>query len=227
MVPALALLWEAREDAQCFGRDVWDFALRLSDLSAVGLPPTDVRWLLVNRLVEHRIESTRSGDAARVFEPSANLALADRSCFVATGLAGAVAAPAVPPVAGRGCGAGDPAGRAVPLWDAASRQLLSGGRVVKRFPRPAPFQELLLAAFEEDGWPDRIDDPLPRTGGRDPDERLHDTVRRLNGHQVNRLIAFVRDGTGEGVCWRPRAARRAPTQRPRSAPGNASPPVRK
>ena len=33
--------------------------------------------------------------------------------------------------------------------------------IVKRYRVPAPNQELILAAFEEEGWPQLIDDPLP------------------------------------------------------------------
>jgi hypothetical protein len=33
--------------------------------------------------------------------------------------------------------------------------------VVKEFKLPAPNQETILTAFQEEGWPPRIDDPLP------------------------------------------------------------------
>jgi len=55
--------------------------------------------------------------------------------------------------------------------------------------------------FQEEDWPGRIDDPLcpNRT---DPQQRLHDTVRALNRHQLHKRIRFSRDGTGEGVVWK-------------------------
>jgi hypothetical protein len=60
---------------------------------------------------------------------------------------------------------------------------------------------LILRVFEEEGWPPRIDDPLDRAPDRDPQQRLHDAVRRLNGNQSRCRIRFSRDGTGQGILW--------------------------
>jgi hypothetical protein len=73
--------------------------------------------------------------------------------------------------------------------------------LVKEYRQRAPNQETILDAFEEEGWPPRIDDPLPRSTRIDPKERLHEAIRRLN-HQKARKILFSGDGTGEGVIWR-------------------------
>ncbi|WP_082838914.1 hypothetical protein [Gemmata sp. SH-PL17] len=89
----------------------------------------------------------------------------------------------------------------VPHWDESTRQLNWRGRVVKRFRTPANNQERILAVFEEEKWTLRIDDPLVG-GARDPVERLHDAIRRLNGNQLDGRIYFSRDGTGKGICWR-------------------------
>ena len=61
----------------------------------------------------------------------------------------------------------------------------------------------MLAAFEEEGWPPRIDDPLPPVKGVDPKQRLRDTIRTLNAKQENPLIRFRAAGTGEHVIWEP------------------------
>jgi hypothetical protein len=58
-----------------------------------------------------------------------------------------------------------------------------------------------LSAFQEDGWPHRIDDPLPPLDDIEPKCRLHDSIKRLNRHHKDRVIRFRGDGTGEGVCW--------------------------
>jgi len=42
---------------------------------------------------------------------------------------------------------------------------------------PAASQEAILAVFQEDGWPPRIDDPLGRGDGHDPRERLREAVK--------------------------------------------------
>ena len=88
-----------------------------------------------------------------------------------------------------------------PHWDAEARELRIGGRLVKRFKWKAANQETLLAAFEEEGWRRRIDDPLPPVPGLLSTTRLSDAIKRLNGHQKNALIRFCGDGTGEGVTW--------------------------
>lgn len=73
--------------------------------------------------------------------------------------------------------------------------------VVKRFQRTAPNQELVLAAFEEHGWPERVDDPLPGDADLVAQERLHDTIKCLNRGVRPRLIHFRGDGTGKRILW--------------------------
>jgi hypothetical protein len=91
-----------------------------------------------------------------------------------------------------------------PSWDPELRELRMCGVVVKRFARRAVNQERILAVFEEEGWPYRIDDPLLPTGIC-PKARLRDTVKHLNRQNGSRLIRFGMDGTGEGVIWRKEA----------------------
>ncbi|MBY0455979.1 MAG: hypothetical protein K2V38_01430 [Gemmataceae bacterium] len=93
--------------------------------------------------------------------------------------------PAVPP---------DPPPREVPQWDATARRLSFRGRECKRFAKPAQNQELVLAAFQEEGWPEAIDDPLP--GGK-----LGRTVESLNDRLEH--IRFRLNGAGTGVIWQP------------------------
>jgi hypothetical protein len=60
---------------------------------------------------------------------------------------------------------------------------------------------IVLCAFEEEGWPARIDDPLPPQQDQDSKRRLSDTIKCLNRKQSHHLIHFRGDGTGEGVVW--------------------------
>src|SRR5262249_11191095 len=92
---------------------------------------------------------------------------------------------------------------AKPQWDRDCQRLLFGGLIVKQFKVPAPNQELILCAFEEEHWPARIDDPLPRQASLDPKRRLHETITSLNRHQRNPLLRFLGDGSGQGVRWEP------------------------
>jgi hypothetical protein len=88
-----------------------------------------------------------------------------------------------------------------PRWDAERHELWYAERLVKRFKWPASNQETILAAFEEEAWPARIDDPLPPQPEQDPKRRLHDTIKCLNRNHATKLLRFRGDGTGEGVIW--------------------------
>lgn len=87
-----------------------------------------------------------------------------------------------------------------PKWDTESRTLTIDGQVVKQFKWPSPNQEIVLATFEKQGWPEQIDDPLPKTMV-DSKRRLHDTYKALNRNQINERIKFRGDGTGRAVRW--------------------------
>jgi hypothetical protein len=91
---------------------------------------------------------------------------------------------------------------AAPRWDADTRTLYYGGRVVKRLKHLAPNQEPILAAFEEEGWRRRIDDPIPGRPGADRHQRLRDALRALNEKQDYPVLRFEGDGTGTGIIWR-------------------------
>jgi len=88
-----------------------------------------------------------------------------------------------------------------PEFDLAQRVLRFRGVVVKRFLQPAPNQIVVLRAFQELAWPQRIDDPIPRHDDVDVRDCLHSTIEALNNHQEHPLIKFSGDGTGTGVCW--------------------------
>lgn len=86
-----------------------------------------------------------------------------------------------------------------PLWDKSSFKLTLAGDVIRQIKKPKAAKNiiLILDAFQEDGWPDHIDDPLP--GGADP-ARLADAVKSLNDGLQR--IKFGKDGSGQGVVWR-------------------------
>ena len=77
-----------------------------------------------------------------------------------------------------------------PLWDPLHRELRYAGQVIKRYRVPAPNQELILTAFQEEGWPEFLDDPLPPKDEIDPKHRLQATIKSLNHHQLSPLIRF-------------------------------------
>jgi hypothetical protein len=92
--------------------------------------------------------------------------------------------------------------RTRPVWDAATGALWWDGRVVKRVYRDAPNQRLVLATFDESGWPERIDDPLPGQNGTNRKSRVRETAKSLNRGAAPGTIVFHADGTGTGFRWR-------------------------
>lgn len=206
--PGLTILLEALESAKELQRDIWDFAVEIHNLRSAGLTSSNLRWLLCKGYAEHAVETTRPQAAQRTFRPAGNLMLCQGSCFVLTP-AGATLARVGCPVPQK-CStpkqapapSSQPADWSeAPRWDGERHELRWGAKLVKRFREPARNQELILAAFEEEGWPPHIDDPLPSPLSCDAKRRLHDTIKRLNRRQVNRLIRFRSDGSGSGVIW--------------------------
>jgi len=215
MRTALELLLQARDYAADINCECWEFAVEIAYLHNAGLTVNDVRWLLLRSYVQHAVEVTEPDEGKRAFHDH-GLCLASRSCFVLTpsGLefARAVAThtvsvpteperdsptvrPSVEPTRG-------PFPVSLkPRWDKDRRALLYGPHLVKQFKVPAPNQETILATFDEEHWPIRIDDPLPMHCSIDPKKRLHDTINSLNRNQKRSVLRFQGDGTGEAICW--------------------------
>lgn len=203
------------------GRDVWDFAVTVRALSASGLTESDLRWLVCEEIVQHACEVTRVGDQSRQFQPTHPLVFTAQNCFVLTergcefarflldphSIPETVESAPPPSVAqdvARSSGATqngscDPNPR--PHWECDRHELRLSGLLIKQYKWPAANQEMVLAAFQEEGWPFRIDDPLPPQPDQDSKRRLSDTIKCLNRKQANPLLHFRGDGTGEGVIW--------------------------
>ena len=206
---ALVLLLEARECAQELARTPWDFAVEIQSLREQGLTSTDFRWLACKGYVGHAQEVTSIGEKARAFQPDAAMSFSDRTCFVLTeegvnfvlrGLGQPASQrvpvdeePTSPPEVNQV--------ELVPTWDHDRQELRMGRIVIKQFKAPAANQEMILAAFQEEGWPPRIDDPLPPNSDQDPKRRLHDTINSLNRNQKHALVRFLGDGSGQGIRW--------------------------
>ncbi len=193
---ALAPLVEAYQCARQLGEDVWEFALELRCLREAGLTHNHVRWLLAHGWVAQAVERSQPARRQRAFRRVANLSLVEQACFVLT----RAGAEHVGNGAGEGLGASGADG--VPCWDAQRRELRVGRVVVKRYRQPAPNQELVLRAFEEDGWPPRIDDPLPPEPEQDTKRRLHSTINNLNRSHEAQLIHFHGGGDAQSFSWR-------------------------
>jgi hypothetical protein len=196
---ALRLLLEAYACARDLGCDLWEFAVEIDMLREQSVTNNQLRWLLRKGYIVQAVERPKSHAPQRSFRHVTSPRLEERACFIitASGLAFAGAEQL------QQLGAnGAPSLASQPVWDGGLRELRLGEVVVKRFKQPAGNQELILGAFQEEGWPARIDDPLPPAKGQDGKRRLHSTISNLNRRQENSLIHFHGGGNGKSVCWR-------------------------
>ena len=95
-------------------------------------------------------------------------------------------------------------GRFPPEFDPGLRELRWGDIVLKQFRQPADNQELILASFQELGWPPMIDDPLLRLDGSDEiaaRDRLRFTVKNLNRYMKHVVVKFHVHRNGRAVTW--------------------------
>jgi hypothetical protein len=143
----------------------------------------------------------------RSFRPLRSLALPKRTCFVLTEAGTALAKEARKSRTGPRRTHKERASRngkspIRPSWDGES-VLSWDGEVLKEFRRAATMQKRILEEFEKQGWPHRIDNPLPRLTGVNRKQHLRDTIKNLNRGLTRRMILFFADGAGQGICWMP------------------------
>lgn len=194
----LLAAWQYAED---LGQPMTDFAVEIHGLTGVGLSYSDVRWLICNGYVQHFIDTTRLDQAGRFVDATESLSLSPQSCFVLTAEGVAFAQSMWTSAVDEGRNS-DPLNDCVlPSWDAEQRVLRLGKQIVRQFAAHAPAQEQILEAFEREGWPQRIDDPLSPDGDVHPSTRLNKAIHRLNKHVNSPHMHFCSDGSGHGVRW--------------------------
>jgi len=186
MKAAFVALLEAIEYSQDLGADVWEFAIEIDSLRNLKLADGDLRWMVARGLAEHVVEITPTEDATRKFRRCERALFGKRSCFVLTPSGEALARELrgdCETDADRGellsvwqsARDRDPPLRSrAPDWDRDRHELRIASIVVKRFTIPSVDEESVLTAFEEQGWPARIDDPLPRCDGSAQTTRLRE-----------------------------------------------------
>lgn len=217
VIDALSSLLRAREYADEVGVDPWKFAIEWRLLKARGLEETDARYLIARGLVEMRREISLPTAIERTFIPHEVPRLSSDTAFVLTsagisfcqslGDNGAPLSPAVDPHHTQIAPSSSPpaphfspSSQAKPNWNPDRRELTYRGQLVKCYRVPSPNQELILSVFQEEDWPEFIDDPLPPLEEGDAPTRLQATVKSLNRRQLNRMIRFRGNG-GMKVFW--------------------------
>ncbi len=215
----LALLWRSFEYARDLNAEITEFAVDRDDLYQAGLSAVDLRWLIARGYVESTPKSVQFAGPKLPREKNWRFAgndtgfvLTNAGAVFAVALISRASQPKVPMpaktlITNRADDAGIPAiavaisAGTKPSWDRDRKELHFGEWVIKQFRWAAINQETILMAFEEDGWPARIDDPLPQKLNQDPKARLHDTIKCLNRNHKRRLLRFNGDGTGTGILW--------------------------
>jgi hypothetical protein len=189
--PALELLSRVYDLARGSHADLRDFALDRRLLEAAGLTAETLRWLIDRRLLD-----VTGGRPVRT--PPGSLPPDCRFLLTPAGMRWAEHLLA-PSDAGRE--PGPVTFPRCPVWIAARHVLLCREVVVKAFPARAKCQETILGAFEEEGWPEEIDDPLPPVAESSQKDHLHDVVRRMCCGQAFPVVAFHTTGRGQQVRW--------------------------
>lgn len=182
--PVLALLLGHWHCAALKGIPAWEFGVPPSLLVRAGAGEDLLQVMPAAGHLERRVTPGPGGGEWV-------LALTDGGAALAAALA---LEPLGPP--------GAPAAEEpLPCWRGDTRELWLGGLLVKRVPKRATNQILLLSSFEECRWQNPLDDPLP--GGRtDGPQRLREAVRALNRSQCNRLLVFDVEHGSRSLLWR-------------------------
>lgn len=208
---ALAELLQDHSYAIDLSKDIWEFATEIGRLYDIGLNQNDLRWMMGRGWLEHAAERKRLKNQSRTFHLHGRHEFSISSCFVLTNTGLEVASRAREIVRDSSLGVAycgfdaNVRGQAgiKPRWDCACKRLYFGSILVKAFRVPSPNQTTILSAFEEENWPERIDDPLPYSPDVARKERLRYTLKSLNKHQKLPVLHFSGDGSGEGILWEP------------------------
>ena len=206
MNSGLVALLRAHVCAQDANASTWDFALHVSELFQNGMSMSDIRWLIAKGFAEHGQEISVFGNPHRSFLRVDGLVIDIASCLVLTPSGVNLAET----VCRQSCATSESWPQTTkqstfsahtPYWDSGRRELSVAGTIIKRFRVPAQNQELILSAFQEEGWPHHIYDPLPTNRKINTHVRLHDAINRLNGCQKLPLVRFHGNGSGNGISW--------------------------
>ncbi len=200
----LGRAWVLAHDAE---RPLPEFGVELQCLHELGLKNSELRWLLCKGYIEHYWDLTLPGERGRTTRRTLSLRFSKRSCFAMTQAGWEFAeqfnyTPQMQTRHDTHPDADERRATSTPVWNAMSRQLTVDGFVLKTFQVPSSNQELILTAFEEEGWVAQIDNPLPPSKSVNCRTRLNQTLYRLNRSLVPPLIHFS-CSNGHRVYWVP------------------------
>ena len=90
---------------------------------------------------------------------------------------------------------------ATPHWNNDTKKLSYQNQTVRKVVRPKQAYNIvtILNAFQDAGWPHRIDDPL--VGRKPSDDTRRRDISNLNKGLRKGLLKFACDGNGTGFVW--------------------------
>jgi hypothetical protein len=206
---ALALLLEGYDFACDLEVCVWEFAVPIRTLLTAGCSVNTLRWLVRRCFAEFAVLTgkTAKNKPRHIAE---TIEFAEKTSFVLTEAGAAAAHAACPPLTLKpradeprvGPYRVDPA---IPAWDQQLGELRYLGTLVKRLRKASSNQWAILRAFQREGWPQELENPLRQSArdGVNPKQRLHDAIKNLNRDHEALLLRFYGAGSGCGVGWRP------------------------
>lgn len=181
--------------------DPWQTAVEIEEFSRLGMSKTDLRLLRDHGYLLDQRELQDEG-SVRKFRPASKWNR--NTCFVLSQRGLDFARQHLTCL---------PRGLLKPAWNEQARELCVAEELIKRYRCRASNQERILAVFQEENWPIRIDDPLPPEPNLDAKQRLRETVKSLNQNHFTRdRLRFHCDGNGQGIQWE--LAARSPTSPP-------------
>jgi hypothetical protein len=205
---ALAILIEGYDFALDLKACVWEFAVPIGSLLAAGCSVNTLRWLVRRGFAEHAVLKGTGAPGGRP-NTSGSLEFTDRTSFVLTEVGVTAALAAYPELPFTSRARIRPGGQpddesAVPAWDARLGELRFLGVLVKRLRKAASNQWAVLSAFEREGWPGQLENPLSQLtqGSGKQKQRLHDAIKNLNRDHEALLLRFYGADSGRGVGWR-------------------------
>ncbi len=197
-------LLEAFDEAIETGERIWEYAVELHDLHDQGAPSSTLRWLMDKRVISHGYEQ-KGRSARRRFRQTRSHFFQDNSCFVLVAESvGQVRqmlleAPSALPQNNGASGGKDNRPFGLPYWNKPAGELWYEDNLVKIIPETAHNQRKLLDYCQASQWRQPFENCFkihPDKDDGEPDT-LHNTLVRLNAHQINPRLHFYRDGSGK------------------------------
>jgi len=200
----LRVLLRAMAGAVEKGVSHWDFAVSLDEIRQTGIDDNEVRGWICAGVVEHAHEVRTSKSIPRTFETHGAMGFYDTSGFVLSTNKGVRLAKVLLNISDPSELLTDYAAgllqREYPHWDAKHRELWVGGELVKRYKGRVNKQEITLAAFEDQEWPERVANPFKHASEMGL-TTLGTVVQNLNRSQNVQRLWFRCKSRGKAISW--------------------------